>query len=80
MEETMIQAICRKPNTTPNQAASEIKLPGILRTKLATRIAVIMPHIAENQTRFLRTNRTKKRTRTGSIATAVDKGQLPQGS
>ena len=76
----MIHAILNIPKITPFAAAAPTIRAGIPKTTSARITAVNIPHIAENQTRFLSATRTKKSVNTGRAATNVESGQEPNGS
>ena len=76
----MIQAMRKKPKTTPATTAPPASFAGMPKTASARAMAMTMPENAATQTRALRATSTKKRVTTGRAATAVDSGHAPRGS
>ncbi len=76
----MIQAIRRKPKTTPSAEALAIMEAGIPKASAARSTATTIPDSAAIQTRFRRTSSTKKRVRTGRAEASVESAQEPNGS
>ena len=76
----MIQAIRKKPKTTPFAPAAAMSGAGMPKTAAARTTAITIPHRAETQTRLRSTSSTKKSVRTGSADTSVESGHHPSGS